>query len=112
MNVITEGFFKIMNYKLGVVGYSSDVVRSLMCDGSSDRCPIVDCINSISFQPVLHDWYNKGCGILSCLWNDAYKRTLAASRVSCPGEEEPAKADTRARDRRACATTDCSECAR
>ena len=30
-----------------------------------------------SFQPVLHDWCNKGRGMLSCLWDGAYKRTLA-----------------------------------
>ena len=34
----------------------------------------------LSFQLVLHDWCNKGRGMLSCLWDDAYKRTLAANR--------------------------------
>ena len=29
-----------------------------------------------SFQPVLHDWCNKGRG----MWDDAYKITLAANR--------------------------------
>ena len=33
-----------------------------------------------SFQPVLHDWCNKGRGVLSCLWDGAYKRTLAVNR--------------------------------
>ena len=34
-----------------------------------------------SFQPVLHDWCKKGCGnVLSCLWDDAYKRTFAANQ--------------------------------
>ena len=33
------------------------------------------------FQPVLHDWCNKmlWC-VLSCLWDGAYKRPLAANR--------------------------------
>ena len=31
------------------------------------------------YKPVLHDWCNKGY-VLLCLWDDAYKRTLAANR--------------------------------
>ena len=37
-------------------------VRS-WCDGSSDRSFMVDPLSNFSFQPVLHDWYNKGCGM-------------------------------------------------
>ena len=40
-------------------------------------------------------WY-----VLSCLWDGAYKRTLAANRSLCRAVE-PAKAGTHARDRRA-----------
>ena len=40
----------------------------------------IDPLSYFSFQPVLHDWHNKGCGMLSCLWDDAYKRTLAANQ--------------------------------
>ena len=36
---------------------------ALWYDGSSDRNFMVDPFNYISFQPVLHDWCNKGCGI-------------------------------------------------
>ena len=32
------------------------------------------------FQPVLHDWCNKGRGMYYPVWDDAYKRTLAANR--------------------------------
>ena len=32
------------------------------------------------FQPVLHDWCNKGCGMYYPVWDGAYKRTLAANR--------------------------------
>ena len=39
----------------------------------------VDPLSYFSFEPVLHDWCNKGRGMLSCLWDDAYKRTLAAN---------------------------------
>ena len=37
-------------------------VRS-WCDGSSDRYFIVDPLSYFSFQPVLHDWFNKGRGM-------------------------------------------------
>ena len=41
---------------------------------------MVDPFN-LSFQPVLHDLYNKGHGIfLSCLWDGAVTRFLAANR--------------------------------
>ena len=33
-------------------------------------------LSYFSFQPVLHDWCNKGCG----MWDDAYKRTLAVNQ--------------------------------
>ena len=33
------------------------------CCGSSDRCFMVDPLSYFSFQPVLHDWFNKGCGV-------------------------------------------------
>ena len=44
---------------------SSDVVSSTVVLGQ--------------FLPVLHDGCNKGRGLFSCLWDDAYKRTLAAN---------------------------------
>ena len=49
------------------------------CDGSSDQSFMVDPSSYFLFQPVLHDWCNKGCVVLSCLWDNAYKRTLAAN---------------------------------
>ena len=33
------------------------------CDGSSDRSFMVDPLSYFSFQPVLHDWSNKSCGM-------------------------------------------------
>ena len=33
------------------------------CDGSSDRSFMVDLLSYLSFQPALHDWSNKGCGM-------------------------------------------------
>ena len=35
--------------------------RHSRCDGSSDRSFMVDPMTFIFFQPVLHDWCNKGC---------------------------------------------------
>ena len=42
----------------------------------------VDPLSYFSFQPVLHDLFNKGYPVLSCLWDGAYKRTLAVIRKS------------------------------
>ena len=33
------------------------------CDGSLDWSLMVDPLSFLSFQPVLHDWCNKGCGM-------------------------------------------------
>ena len=51
-------------------------------DGSLDQFFMVDPLNYLSFQPVIHNWCNKGHGMCypSCLWDDAYKRTLAVNR--------------------------------
>ena len=62
-------------YIMSVAGRSSEVERSLMVRwvvGSILHG--VDPLSYFLFQPLLHDWY-----ILSCLWDDAYKRTLAAN---------------------------------
>ena len=62
-------------------GRSSEVERSLMVRwvvGSILHG--VDPLSYFSFQPVLHDWYNKGRGMCYPVWDGAYKRTLAANR--------------------------------
>ena len=42
---------------------------------------LVDPLSYFSLQPVLHDWCNqRPWYVLSRLWDDAYKRTLAANR--------------------------------
>ena len=41
---------------------------------------MVDPLSYFSFQPVLHDWCNKGCGMCYPVCNDAYKSTLAVNR--------------------------------
>ena len=33
------------------------------CDGSSNRSLVVNPLSYFSFQPVLHDWYTKDCGM-------------------------------------------------
>ena len=41
----------------------------------------VDPLSYYSFQPVLHDWCKqRPWYVLSCMWDGAYKRTLAANR--------------------------------
>ena len=42
--------------------YSGNSIRS-WCDGSSDRSSMEDPLSYLSFQPVLHDWCNKGRGM-------------------------------------------------
>ena len=37
------------------------------CDGSSDRSFMVDPLSYFSFQPVLHDGCNKGCGMCNAV---------------------------------------------
>ena len=45
-----------------------------------NACMNVYLLSYFSFQPVLHDWCKKPWYVLSCMWDDAYKRTLAANR--------------------------------
>ena len=48
---------------------------------------MVDPFNYLSFQPVLHDWSNKGRVMYyPSLWKGAYKRTLAGNRKACRGQ--------------------------
>ena len=43
----------------------NSVVRAFAhgANGSSDRSFVVDPLSYFSFQPVLQDWYDKGCGM-------------------------------------------------
>ena len=60
---------------------SSEVEHSLMVQWVvGSILHRVDPLSYFSFQPVLHDWCNKGRGMLSCVWDGAYKRTLAVNR--------------------------------
>ena len=52
----------------------------ILCGVSSDRSFMVDPVKYFSFQPLLHDWGNGPWYVISCLRDDAYKRTLAANR--------------------------------
>ena len=40
---------------------------------------MVDPLDYFSFQPVVHDEYNKGCGVCYPVWDNAYKGTLVAN---------------------------------
>ena len=37
-------------------------------------------LNNFSFQPVLHDWCNKGRGMCYPVWDGSYKKNLAVNR--------------------------------
>ena len=41
---------------------------------------MVDPLSYFSFEPVLYDWYNKGCGMHYPVCDGAFKRTLAADQ--------------------------------
>ena len=73
--------FKFVCIKGEGAGRSSEVERSLMVRwvvGSILHA--VDPLGYFSFQPVLHDWCNKGCGMCLPVWDGAYKRTLTVNR--------------------------------
>ena len=62
-------------------GRSSEVERSLMVRWVVGSILYgVDQLSYFLFQPVLHDWCNKGCGMCYPVWDGAYKRTLAVNR--------------------------------
>ena len=74
------GVDNVLEFLINGAGRSSEVERSLMVQwvvGSILHG--VDPLSYFSFQPVLHDWCNKGHG-MSCLWDGAYKSTLAVNR--------------------------------
>ena len=63
MCVCFFGLFLFLVYSIiSFMHPSSESVQS-WCDGSSDRSFMVDPLSYFSFQPVLHDWCNKGCGM-------------------------------------------------
>ena len=61
----TSDFCNIYSLFKLVGARCSSVVKSVRswCDGSSDRSFMVDPLSYISFQPVIHDCCNKGCGM-------------------------------------------------
>ena len=52
--------------------------RTLTADWKVDHHKIIHATAFVtpSFQPVLHDWCNKGCGMCYPVWGGAYKRTV------------------------------------
>ena len=40
----------------------------------------VNPLSYFPFQPVLHDWCYKGCGMCYLVWDSAYKRTLVVNQ--------------------------------
>ena len=50
------------------------------CDGSSDRSFMVDPLSYFSFQPVFHDWCNKGRGMCYSVYGIMHIKKPAANR--------------------------------
>ena len=64
---------------------SGKSVRSC-CDGSSDRSLMVNPLSYFSFQPVLHDWCNKGRGMCNPVYGMVHiKKTLLLIGKSSSG---------------------------
>ena len=57
---------EIMGIDLRRIGHEPDIIPlscssgARWCDGSSDQSFMVDPLSYFSFQPVPHDWCNKG----------------------------------------------------
>ena len=79
-------FVRVHSVTNRVVACTSRLATSCMCSQfyimvRDESLEIVDPLSYFSFQPVLHDWCNKRPWyVLSCLWDGAYKRTLAVNR--------------------------------
>ena len=43
--------------------FSDTHIHVISCNGSSDQSFMVDPLSYFLFQPVLHEWCNKGCGM-------------------------------------------------
>ena len=63
MFVVSVSYIFKMNLNINsyVISHGKSVCSC--CDGSSDLSFMVDPLSYFLFQPVLHDWYNKGCGM-------------------------------------------------
>ena len=53
-------------------------------DRSPDQFLMLDPLSYFSYQPVILNWFNKGCGIYHPVWDGAYKRSLAANWKEYP----------------------------
>ena len=62
LGIFLEHFFIIQPCLGARCSSAGKSVRS-WCDGSSDQSFMVDPLSYFSFQPVLHNWCNKGCGM-------------------------------------------------
>ena len=58
---MAKGLIQCISQWVTYIVYGKSV-RS-WCNGSSDWSFMVDPLSYFSFQPVLHDWCNKGCGM-------------------------------------------------
>ena len=67
-NFISNGFENKKDYSLMVRWVIRLILRGM------------DPLSYFSFQPVLHDWCNKGRGMCYPVWDGAYKGTLAVNR--------------------------------
>ena len=67
IGVVLYHMSNVLNHKYNVFVhvipfFLGKSVRS-WCNGSSDRSFMVDPLSYFSFQPVFHNWCNKGCGM-------------------------------------------------
>ena len=68
-----EPFYSIANALIMEGARCSSVVRVFTHGVMGHRIdPSWLTMSYFLFQPVFHNWCNKGCGLLSCPWDDAY----------------------------------------
>ena len=87
------GFFSFLKllFFSGSRVYFNSSVRS-WCGWSTDRSHLVDQMSYFSFQPVFHDWFNKGCGMcysVCVMVHIKYSLLLTKNSSLCGGSRFP-----------------------
>ena len=49
-----------------------------------DQFPRVEPQNCFLFQPILHNWSNKHCGMYYPVWNCTHRRSLSGNQKNSP----------------------------
>ena len=73
-SVVQGSYWYTVSWRSGLISEAAGVL------GKISACtPPVFPLSYFSFQPVFHDWCNKGCG-MCYLWDDVHKGSLTANQ--------------------------------